>query len=139
MKRVLFACIIGMVAMLVFSSCSKDDDLPARLDGISHIVQDLQPDEWERHGNRYTFTLDLPELDEVYYQDGHVSVAISLDEESDYYYNIPAQVGSHDYSAKYGVGTVVVYADYTGGGSPTAPRPMFMKIVLTDAEVGLTL
>ncbi|MGO1520173.1 MAG: hypothetical protein ACTHZ1_06055 [Sphingobacterium sp.] len=139
MKRVLFACIIGMVAMLAFSSCSKDDDLPDPLDGVSHIVQDLQPEEWERQGNRYTFVLDLPELDELYFQDGHVSVAISLDNESDYYYNIPAQVGRHDYSAKYGVGTIVVDADYIGGGTPVAPRSMYMKIVLTDAEVGSTL
>lgn len=136
MKRVLFACVIGVVAMLAFGSCSKDDDLPDRLDGVSHIVQDIQPSEWEREGNRYTFILDIPELDEQYFQDGHVSVAISPDSESDLYYNIPSQVGRHDYSASYGVGKVIVHADYNNGGAPSAPEPMYMKIVLTDAEIG---
>ena len=136
MKRYLFACLFSLSALVLFSACSKDDDDYIPFDGTSHIVQDIAPGEWERSGNRYTFVLDIPDLDEYYFQDGHVSIAISPNGDPDFYYPIPAEIGDHVYSAKYGVGVVVVYADYIGGGTRYAPDPMYMKVVLTDAEVG---
>ena len=137
MKRVLFACFIGIITTIALSSCSKDNEvIVPPYDGYSYIIENVIPADWERNGREYTLIIEMPELNERYFQDGHVSVAISPDADPDYYYNISSQIGDHYYTARYGVGVVEITAIHNQSGTSYAPEEMYVKIVLTNAEIG---
>ena len=137
MKRVLLACFIGIITTIALSSCSKDNDvIVPPYDGYSYIIENVIPADWERNGREYTLIIEMPELDERYFHDGHVSVAISPDADPDYYYNIPSQIDDHFYAAGYAVGVVEITATHNQSGTSYAPEEMYVKIVLTHAEIG---
>lgn len=137
MKRVLLACFIGIITTIALSSCSKDNEvIVPPYDGYSYIIKNVIPADWERNGREYTLIIEMPELDERYFQDGHVSVAISPDADPDYYYNIPSQIDDHFYAEGYAVGVVEITATHNQSGTSYAPEEMYVKIVLTHAEIG---
>ncbi|WP_400262553.1 hypothetical protein ACFX5U_03820 [Sphingobacterium sp. SG20118] len=77
----------------------------------------------------------MKNLDEQYYEDGHVSVAVNF-AGSDAYEMIPSEIFGHDYSSNYSIGKVRIFAKDVSGLTPQAPDDMAIKIVLTDAEIG---
>ena len=144
MKKFLLACLIGTSTLIAFNSCTKEYITNNNyLPGVSYVVS-VNSNQWTKTDGVYQANISMPELDDVYFEDGHVNVAISFNSNSSFYENIPADLNSfygsgsytmHHYGAKYRVGEVIVTAEAIGGAD-RAPESMLIKIVLTDAEIG---
>ncbi|MVZ67642.1 hypothetical protein GQF61_17485 [Sphingobacterium sp. DK4209] len=134
MKKLLLAFAIGTASLVGFTGCTKEY-ITNYLPGISYVAE-VNPQNWSRTGNEFATTINMPELDEKYFQDGHVDISISFDSKPEVYENIPSEIGNYKYSANYGVGKVNIYAVYIGSGAPVAPEGSLVKIVLTDADNG---
>lgn len=139
MKRLLLAALIGTAALVSFSSCKKEY-ISNYLPGVSYTfdVPNNSFGDWKRVSGTNTFELQIPfpELDKKYFDTGHVNVAISFNDDKEYFRNIPSAIGAYDYRVDYTIGKVIVYADYLGTGTPPVPKEMIMKVTLTDADNG---
>jgi len=136
MKKLLLAFAIGTASLVSFTGCTKEYITNNYLPGVSYVI-DVASADWNRDGTEYATSINMPELDDRYFQDGHVDVSISLDSAPEYYENIPAEIGNYSYSARYGKGVVHIYAVYKGAmANIKAPEGMLIKIVLSDAEIG---
>ncbi|MDF2479298.1 MAG: hypothetical protein K0S24_4781 [Sphingobacterium sp.] len=138
MKRLLLAALIGTAALVSFSSCKKEyiTQEVNVLDGTSYVFP-VKSNEWIKEGNNtYRKDISMKDLDERYYEDGHVNVAINFDAASDRYEAIPSEIFGYQFSFNYSVGVVRVYARDVGGEVPAAPDNMLLKVVLTDATIG---
>ncbi len=137
MKKILLAFAIGTASLLSFSSCTKEY-VTNYLPGYSYVFP-LSSGDWVKTAdNTYEAVISMPELDDVYYEDGHVNVAIQFENNVGTYYNVPAENPGdrgHSYNAYYSVGKVYLKAFdlFTENVKPEAMR---VKIVLTDAEIG---
>lgn len=132
MKKLLLAFAIGTASLVTFSSCTKEtiNYLPGKT-----IVLPVKPTDWERDGNMYSYSFDMPEVTDRIFEDGFVDVAISFDKSPNYYDNIAATIGNYHYSFQYGKGVVTVYAEFLGS-NPVPPEGMLVKIMVSDAEIG---
>ncbi|MVZ64000.1 hypothetical protein [Sphingobacterium humi] len=135
MKKLLLAFAIGTASLVGFTGCTKEYITNNYLPGVSYVIE-VAPGDWSKNGTEYSTSINMPELDDKYFQDGHVDVSISMDSNPSVYENIPAEIGNYSYSANYGVGKVNVYAVFKGASGVKAPENMLVKIVLSDAEVG---
>ncbi len=119
-----------------FSGCTKEY-VTNYLPGVSYNVE-VKSNTWTQitGTTAYEQVLDFPELDAKYFNYGHVGVAISFDNDPNYFVNIPSAVGDYNYRVEYAVGKVYVYADYVGTQTPAKPSDMLVKITLTDADDG---
>ncbi|RKE52999.1 hypothetical protein [Sphingobacterium detergens] len=140
MKRLLFAALIGTAALVSFSSCKKEyiTQEVNVLDGVTFSTN-VKSSSWVADQSGYSFSneLDFPELDAKYFNFGHVGVAISFDNDKDFFINIPSAVGPYNYRVEYKIGKVYLYADYVGNDNkPVRPTDMFVKVTLTDATNG---
>lgn len=137
MKRLLFAALLGTATLVSFSSCKKEyiTQEVNVLDGKSFVFN-AKPSDWVKTGNTYRLDIPIKELDQAYYEDGHVSVAIiNKDENPNAYEAIPALLYGYEYSYNYSIGNVRIYANDLS--TPTAaPQNMVIKVVLTDAQIG---
>ncbi len=137
MKKLILALFVTTASLLTLTSCTKEyitNSLPGR-----SYVYDILSNQWSRIENTNTFVYQqsIPDLDKRYFEDGHVSVAISYDDNSTVYEIIPAVIDDYSFSANYSVGRVTIYAEDIGtGGTVQSPKNMITKIVLTDAEIG---
>lgn len=136
MKRFLLALVvIGMTIGL--SSCTKEY-ITNYLPGVSYVVA-VKSGDWQLQSgtDRYRTTISMPDLDQAYFEDGHVSIAISYDSDKTSYKLIPAVIRNYSYEAGYRVGSVEIEATEVGT-DPTIvpPADMLVKIVLTDADIG---
>ncbi len=137
MKKLLLALVVTTASLLTFTSCTKEY-VTNYLPGSSYVY-DILSNQWSLidETNTYIYEQSIPELDKRYFEDGHVSVAISYDDNSTTYEIIPAIIDDYSFSASYSVGVVRIYAEDIGGGSTIhPPKNMITKIVLTDAEIG---
>ena len=135
MKRLLLAFAIATASLATLSSCTKEY-ITNYLPGVSYVYP-IKSNQWTQTEPRvYRFIQSMPDLDDVYFEDGHVSVAISYDNNETTYELLPATIGNYIFTANYSVGQVRIFAEYRGAGTPTPPANMLTKIVLTDAEVG---
>jgi len=140
MKRLLFAALIGTATLVSFSSCKKEyiTQEVNVLDGVTFSTN-VKSSSWAVDQSGYSFSneLDFPELDAKYFNFGHVGVAISFDNDKDFFINIPSAVGPYNYRVEYKIGKVYLYADYVGNDNkPVRPTDMFVKVTLTDATNG---
>ncbi|MGE8292142.1 MAG: hypothetical protein ACN6ON_10695 [Sphingobacterium sp.] len=140
MKRLLFAALIGTATLVSFSSCKKEyiTQEVNVLDGVTFSTN-VKSSSWAADQSGYSFSneLDFPELDAKYFNFGHVGVAISFDNDKDFFINIPSAVGPYNYRVEYKIGKVYLYADYVGNDNkPVRPTDMFVKVTLTDATNG---
>ena len=136
MKRLLLAALIGTAALVSFSSCKKEyiTQEVNVLDGTSYV---FPVTEWVKESNNtYRKDIAIKDLDQRYYEDGHVSVAINLDATPDRYVAIPAELYGYQFSYNYSIGVVRIYAKAVSGSTPVAPDNMIVKVVLTDATIG---
>ncbi|SKB47193.1 hypothetical protein SAMN05660841_00729 [Sphingobacterium nematocida] len=139
MKRILLALAIAGASLATLSSCTKEyitnnNSLP----GVSYVYP-VKSSQWVRINgtNTYEYRQNITDLDDRYFQDGHVSVAISYDNNKTTYEIIPATIADYDYSANYSIGVVRIFAEDIGtGNTVNPPEDMYIKVVLTDTEVG---
>jgi len=140
MKKLLTTLSLIFIVALTLTSCSKEEFDP--YDGTSHVIENILPGDWKFDGTQYYLSFDFPEIDEGIYQDGDVRASISFDDDidGDYYHVVPAVIGNHSFNVKYGIGSLIVTADFTDPErSPVPPEALYMKIIITRAEIGLLL
>lgn len=137
MKRILLALAIAGASLATLSSCTKEY-ITNSLPGVSYVYP-VKSNQWVRISgtNTYEFRQNIADLDDRYFQDGHVSVAISYDNNKTSYEIIPATIEDYNYSANYSIGVVRIFAeDIAGEATILPPADMYIKVVLTDTEVG---
>lgn len=138
MKRILLALAIAGASLATLSSCTKEYITNNSLPGVSYVYP-VKSNQWTRISgtNTFEFRQNIGDLDDRYFQDGNVSVAISYDNNKTTYEIIPATIEDFDYSANYSIGVVRIFAEDIGGGSTVSPPgDMYIKVVLTDNEIG---
>ncbi|MFD1165840.1 hypothetical protein ACFQ2C_09520 [Sphingobacterium daejeonense] len=135
MKKILLALAIGTASLVGLSSCTKEY-VTNYLPGVSYY-EPLASGDWTRNErNNFTAIIPVPELDQQYYEDGEVSVAIQFEDQKGTFHNIPSEgINGHGYNASYKIGEVILYAVDLDNLNE-APKAMRVKIVLTDAEIG---
>jgi len=136
MKKLLFSLLIGATSLIAFSSCTKEYITnPTVLAGKTFVskqtAQDWLPTD---EPDEFVLELDYPELDQEYFNYGHVSIAIKMQNAPNIYEIIPARIGNHSYSANYSVGIIRIYSKDVGTGTITKPGNMDVKVTLTDAN-----
>lgn len=148
MKRILLALLIGGATLTSLSSCTKEY-ITNSLPGVTHNVA-VKSSEWKFDGtSRTTFVRSIPfrEIDAQYYDYGQVAVAISFDEASDFFINIPSpnvptKRTKYNFRVEYTFtdnkldGVLNIYAEDTGIGTAIAPPDMLAKVTLSDADNG---
>ena len=78
MKRVLLALAIASASLVTLSSCTKEY-ITNYLPGYSYVYT-IKSNQWVQVEPKvYRFEQNIADLDELYFEDGHVSVAISYD------------------------------------------------------------
>lgn len=139
MKKYLFL-MIALVGLVGMSGCSKDDDNyynPNRT-----VLIDIAPESWEPNAERtvWTTTLDMPELDVRYFDQGNVSVHLSFAD--GLYEPIPTTYDGTAYRYEYGVDNQGGYIriDYQAanadGTQLTRPSDViYAKVILTDSDL----
>lgn len=136
MKRILLALAIASASLVTLNSCTKEYITNNYLPGYSYVYT-IGSGQWSQIEARvYRYEQSIPDLDSRYFEDGHVSVAISYDSDQNTYELIPATIGDYHFSANYSVGKVRIFAEYRGEGAASAPSSMITKIVLIDNEIG---
>jgi len=138
MKRLLLALTIAATSLAAFTGCKKEYVTNNYLPGVSYVYN-IKSNQWSRISGTNTFVYEqsVPDLDQRYFEDGHVSVAISYDNDATVYEIIPATIADYSFSANYSIGKVRIFAEDIGTGSTVqSPDDMITKIVLTDAEIG---
>ncbi|WP_066757736.1 hypothetical protein [Sphingobacterium populi] len=82
-------------------------------------------------------TISIPELNDVVFEDGHVSVSIGTraSDGIQEFTNIPSPgpIGGFTYGVRYGIGRVIITVSSPSG---TVPGAQVAKIVLTTADIG---
>ena len=136
MKKVLLALAIASASLLTLGSCTKEY-ITNYLPGVSYVYP-IESGDWSYNSGNRTFEVEInmPDLDSRYFEDGHVSVAISYDDNPTAYEIIPAVIENYEFSANYSIGKVRIYARDIGSGSAVRPSDLITKIVLTDNEIG---
>lgn len=135
MRKILLALAIGCASLVTLNSCTKEY-VTNYLPGVSYVYP-IKSDQWSLDGDTYIFEQAIPALDNAYFEDGHVSLAISYDNNETVYEIVPAVIENYSFSANYSIGKVKIFAEEIGN-TPTIQPPanMIIKIVLTDAEIG---
>lgn len=149
MKRILLALVIASATMLSFNSCTKEYITNnTMLPGLSFYKDISGGTAWRAvDGNTFESYQDIsmPELDERYFQDGHVDVSLGVKNAAGdvvEFDNIPGRIGRYKYNVRYAVGRVTIYVidvEAERAGNPSAiqvPGAQTVKIVLTDADIG---
>ena len=132
MKRLF---LLSAAALLIFSSCRKEITEVQKVDQAFSAVYDIAPGDWTttNGGESYSAELDVPELDNVVYQDGAVLVYLSFSGTS-YYEALPQVFDGITYGAIHGDGFVEVDMSALSGNEIDPPQqPVLAKIVLIDA------
>ena len=136
MKKLLLALAIGTASLVSFSSCTKEYNTTV-LAGKSYYFPISSADWTKTAAKQYTTTINIADLDDLYFEDGHVDVSIQFEDEKGTFYNVPTEgLRGHGYNAAYSVGKVYLDAYYLSTTGDKAPDPMRVKIVLTDADPG---
>ncbi|MFZ4262254.1 hypothetical protein ACFRAE_09435 [Sphingobacterium sp. HJSM2_6] len=139
MKKLLLALAIGTASLVSFSSCTKEY-ITNITPGVSYVYN-VDPNDWERITNgdivNYRVTINVPDLKDYIFEDGHVDVSMLLDSNPNTYENIPATIDDYHYSANYSIGKVTIYAEYRGSSATAlSPEKALVKVVLTESEIG---
>jgi len=138
MKKLLLAFAIATASLVSFSSCTKEVMDPNSTRTYTYVYT-IEPSAWKAiTADRPTYELiiDEPDLDEVIFEDGIVSVAALFESHSNLYELLPGTIRDYHFTANYAVGSVAVYAEYRGTGAPVKPEKMLIKLGLTEGLVG---
>ncbi|MFT3702601.1 MAG: hypothetical protein QM802_09535 [Agriterribacter sp.] len=132
MKR---AFLLLALPLFIFSSCKKEVTEVQQVDQAFSAVYTIQPNDWKTSdgGKSYSVDFDVPELDNVIYQNGAVLVYLSFNGTS-YYEALPQVFDGITYGAIHGDGYVNVDISALSGNAVTPPgQPVSAKIILIDA------
>lgn len=132
MKKLL---ILIAPAFLVFSSCTKEVTKVQKVDQAFSAVYTIQPGGWvtSNNGLSYTAELDIPELDDIIYQNGAVLVYVSFSGTS-YYEALPEVFDGITYGAIHSTGYVGIDISALSGDPINAPvQTISAKVILIDA------
>lgn len=132
MKKSLFLLIS---AILIFSSCKKEVTQVEKVDQAYSAVYTIQPGDWTtaNSGLSYTADLNVPELDNIIYQNGAVLVYLSFSGTS-YYEALPEVFDGITYGAIHSPGYVGIdISDISGQAINPPGQTISAKVVLIDA------
>ncbi len=134
MKRIYF---LGIAVVFLLSSCRKEvvQQIEQRVDQAYSAVYTIQPGDWftENNGKTYSAELEVPELDNVIYQDGAVLVFIQFEGEN-YFEALPQVFDGISYGVIHNNGYVVIDLNDIGGGNINPPGVrVTAKVILIDA------
>ena len=132
MKKIL---ILLIPSFLVFSSCKKEITQVQQVDQAYSAVYTIQPSDWvtSNNGLSYTAELNIPELDNIIYQNGAVLVYLSFTGTS-YYEALPEVFDGISYGAIHSPGYVGIDISDVSGQAITPPgQTISAKVVLIDA------
>lgn len=135
MKKIFSLCIVAFL-LISFSSCEDDNAQPLN-PNVAFIV-DIQPGDWNRISNSL-ISVDIPlqDLSDYYVDQGGVSVALSFDGEGTYDV-LPATFDGIAYSINYTTGLITVFAeDPLADDAVDISFPdgtLVAKIILTETD-----
>jgi hypothetical protein len=124
------------LAFLVFSSCKKEVTEVQKVDQAFSAVYDIAPSAWttKNDGLSYTAQLNIPELDDVIYQNGAVLVYLSF-AGTNYYEALPEVFDGITYGAIHSNGYVGIDMSALSGDAINRPsQTISAKVVLIDAS-----
>ncbi|OJY98005.1 MAG: hypothetical protein BGP13_10105 [Sphingobacteriales bacterium 40-81] len=137
-KNVLFMKRLFLLLSLpvfIFSSCKKEVTEVQQVDQAFSAVYTINASDWKttNNGKSYSAELDVPELDNIIYQDGAVLVYLSFSGTS-YYEALPQVFDGITYGAVHGSGYVSIDMSAIDGANINPPgQPVSAKIILIDA------
>ena len=120
---------------LIFISCKKEVTKVEKVDQAFSAVYTIQPTDWttSNSGLIYTAELNIPELDNVIYQNGAVLVYLSFSGTS-YFEALPEVFDGITYGAIHSPGYVGIDISAVSGDPVTPPaQTITAKVVLIDA------
>ncbi len=132
MKRLF---LLSALPVFIFSSCTKEVTQVQQVDQAFSAVYDIAPGDWTttNSGLSYSAELDVPELDNVIYQDGAVLVYLSFSGTS-YYEALPQVFDGITYGAIHGNGYISIDISALSGNPVDPPgQTVSAKIILIDA------
>lgn len=127
--------------LFIFSSCKKEVTEVREITQVQEVnqafsaVYNIAPGNWitSDNGLSYSAELDIPELDNVIYQDGAVLVYLSFSGTS-YYEALPQVFDGITYGAIHGNGYVSIDMSALSGNPVNPPgQTVSAKIILIDA------
>lgn len=130
MKRLF---LLSALPLFIFSSCKKE--VTEQVNQAFSAVYDIAPGDWttSNGGLSYSAELDIPELDNIIYQDGAVLVYFSFSGTS-YYEALPQVFDGITYGAIHGNGYVSIDMSALSGNPINPPgQTVSAKIILIDA------
>ncbi|MGN6436351.1 MAG: hypothetical protein ACTHMM_07440 [Agriterribacter sp.] len=132
MKRILLLLALPLV---IFSSCKKEVTEVQRVDQAFSAVYTIDPGDWiaSDGGRMQSAELEVPELDNVVYQDGAVLVYLSFSG-TDYYEALPQVYDGITYGVLHSDGYITIDMTALSGNPINAPgQSVRAKVVLIDA------
>jgi len=132
MKR---AFLLLALPLFIFSSCKKEVTEVKQVDQAFSAVYTINPSDWKttNNGTSYTADLEVPELDNIIYENGAVLVYLSFNG-TDYYEALPQVFDGIAYGAIHSDGFVGIDISALSGNAVTPPgQAVSAKIVLIDA------
>ncbi|MEO8721682.1 MAG: hypothetical protein ABI297_06725 [Ginsengibacter sp.] len=133
MKKIL---LLSSFFFIVFSSCKKEVTQVQKVDQAFSAVYDIAPADWTttNNGASYTAQLNIPELDNVIYQNGAVLVYLSFSGTS-YYEALPEVFDGFVYGVIHSPGHVGIdISSLTGESIDPPAQTISAKVVLIDAS-----
>lgn len=129
------AILLLALPLIIFSSCKKEVTEVQQVDQAFSAVYTINPGDWTTsdNGKSYSVNFDVPELDNIIYQNGAVLVYLSFDGNA-YYEALPQVFDGITYGAIHGDGFVGVDLSALSGNAIDPPqKQVIAKIVLIDA------
>lgn len=126
------------LSLLIFSACKKEVTQVQQQEQVNQAfsaVYSIQPDDWttDNDGLSYTASLNIPELDDVIYQDGAVLVYLSFSGTS-YYEALPEVFNGFAYGVIHSSGYVSIDISAISGEQINPPtQTILTKVILIDA------
>lgn len=100
-------------------------------------VYAIQAQEWRKVSNvKFECILTIPELDKSIFEDGHVLLSISTNDDPENYVLVPGNLKEFQISASYSVGRIVLQKEYKAGNIPPKLEDSILKVVLSEAKIG---
>lgn len=127
--------LLSSLAVLIFSSCKKDTTTVKQVDQAFSAVYNINSSDWvtANGGKSYTAELNIPELDNVIYQNGAVLVYISF-AGTTYYEALPQVFDGITYGVIHSNGYVGIDISAITGDLVDPPtQKISAKVVLIDA------
>ncbi|MBX3242591.1 MAG: hypothetical protein KIT80_05575 [Chitinophagaceae bacterium] len=124
-----------LIGAVLFASCRKEVVEVQKVDQAFSAVYTIRPADWYSSdgGKSYSADLEIPELDNVIYQDGAVLVFLSFEGET-YYEAIPQVFDGITYGVIHSNGYVVIDISAISGETINPPgKNVTAKVILIDA------